>query len=233
MEYRRGFVTVMALTVPALAAPILGAQAQFANFDSETEGFKGPVFVSGGITFFDANNVSGFYPDGEPFDADDNGTDLIIENATFAADDFPTYLSHKNALTFGRAFIPGDNVSLGALATVSMTTGAVVPGVTLDMVFYENGPWGGIEVVLEGLSGGSVIGSTSFIVAGSDPNGRDNPAGIHLSLGGGGFDAFRLSAHLHGEYTTIRALVDNVSFVPAPGAMALLVAAGLGLRRRR
>ena len=210
-----------------------GAHAQFANFDSDTEDFKGEVFTSGGITFFDANNVSGFYPDGEAFDPEDNGTDLIVENATFAANDFPEFLSQKNALTFGRAFIPGDNVSLGALATVSMTTGAVVSGVTFDMVYYENGPWGGIEVILEALSGGDVVASNSFIVAGTDPDARDNPAGVHMAIGGVDFDTVRLSARLNGEYTTIRALVDNVSFVPAPGAVALLGLAGLATRRRR
>ncbi len=222
------------LVVSALAAaPALASSAQFANFDAETEGFKGESFLSSGITFFDANNVSGFYPDGQPFNPEDNGTDLIVENALFAANDFPDFLSAKNALTFGRAFIPGDNVSLGALATASMTTGAAVSGVDFDMVYYENGPWGGIEVILEALSGGSVVGSTSFIVAGSDPDGRDNPAGIHMSLSGFEFDTARISARLNGEYTTIRALIDNVSFVPAPGALAMLGLAGIGLRRRR
>ncbi len=223
-----------ALIVAALAsAPVCGAFAQFANFDAEIEGFKGNVFTSSGITFFDANNVAGFYPDGVPFEAGENGTDLIIENATFAANDFPEFLSAKNALTFGTAFIPGDNLSLGALSNVSMTTGAVVTGVTFDMLYYENGPWGGIEVLLEAFSGGSVVGSTSFIVAGSDPTGRDNPAGAHMSLGGFAFDSVRLSARLNGEYTTIRALVDNVSFVPAPASLAMLGFAGLGMRRRR
>lgn len=215
------------------AAPACGAFAQFADFDSEIEGFKGDTFTSGGITFFDANNVAGFYPDGVPFEAGENGTDLIIENALFAANDFPEFLSAKNALTFGSAFIPGDNLSLGALSNVSMTTGASVTGVTFDMLYYENGPWGGIEVLLEAFSGGSMVGSTSFIVAGSDPNGRDNPAGAHVALDGFAFDSVRLSARLNGEYTTIRALVDNVSFVPAPGALAMLGLASVGLRRRR
>lgn len=209
------------------------ASAQFANFDADTEGFKGLSFTSGGITFFDANNVSGFYPDGEAFGPTDNGNDLIVENALFAANDFPAFLSAKNALTFGTAFIPGDNVSLGALATVSMTTGKVENSVELDMVYYENGPWGGIEVVMEALMDGSVVGSTSFFVSNNDPTGRDNPAGIHLSLDGVNFDTVRVFARLQGEYTTIRALFDNVSIVPSPGAAVLLGIGAIAARRRR
>lgn len=227
MNHARAIAFTLALTAAA------GTHAQSANFDTETEGFKGPSFTSGGITFFDANSVDGFYPDGVPFVAGENGTEIIVENALFAANDFPEFLSAKNALTFGSAFIPGDNVSLGALSNVSMTTGAVVNGVSLDILFYENGPWGGIEVILDALSGGDVVGSTSFIVAGSDPNGRDNPAGMHMDLGGFDFDSVRLYARLNGQYTTIRALVDNVSFVPAPGALTLLGLAGLVSRRRR
>lgn len=208
-----------------------GAPAQSANFDSEAEGFHGPSFTSGGITFFDSNNVSGFYPDGQPFTPDTLGTDLIVENSTVAVGDFAEFLSGPNTLTFGNAYIPGDNLSLGALATVSMTTGTVRTGATFDIVYYENGPWGGIEVVLEALNNGQVVASNSFIVPGSD--GRDNPAGRHMAIGGVEFDTIRLSSHLNGEYTTLRAVIDNVVMVPAPGTAALLGFGFLAGRRRR
>src|SRR5690348_15122859 len=94
-----------AITLTPLTAP-----AQSANFDAETEGFKGPVFVSTGLRFFDANNVSGFYPgpEHEPFTPTDLGTDLIIEDATVVETDFPDYISVPNTLTFGIAYIPGE-----------------------------------------------------------------------------------------------------------------------------
>lgn len=210
-----------------------GASAQFADFDAETEGFKGQSWSSGGINFFDANNVSGFYPDGVPFGPTDNGNEIIVENALFVANDFPEFLSAKNALTFGSAFVNGDNASLGALATISMSTGAIANDVSFGMVYYENGPWGGIEVILEATLGGNVVGSSSFIVAGSDPNGRDNAAGINMSFSGADFDTVHVYARLNGEYTTIRALIDNVSIVPAPGSLALLGLGALATRRRR
>lgn len=227
MVSRLCVVSAMALACAGTAA------AQFADFDAETEGFKGTAWSSGGINFFDANNVSGFYPDGEAFGPTDNGNEIIVENALFAANDFPEFLSAKNALTFGTAFVPGDNVSLGALATVSMSTGSVVNEVSFGMVYYENGPWGGIEVIMDMLLGGEIVGSTSFVVAGTDPDARDNAAGIQMSFEGTDFDTVRLYARLNGEYTTIRALIDNVSMVPAPGSLALLGLGALAIRRRR
>lgn len=219
-------------TVLVLAAGFsVGASAQSANFDLETEGFHGPSFTSGGITFFDSNNVSGFYPDGQPFTPETLGTDLIVEDSTVAMGDFAEYLSAPNTLTFGNAYIPGSNLSLGALATVSITAGVVRTNATFDILYYENGPWGGIEVRLEALRNGAVVASNSFIVPGSD--GRDNPAAQHMAIGGVEFDTLRLSSHLNGDYTTLRAVIDNVVMVPAPGVMGFAAAVGLVQMRRR
>ena len=71
------------------------------------------------------------------------------------------------------------------------------------------------------------------VVAGTDPNGRDNPAAMHLAVNAPAFDSMRIYATLNGDYTTIRGLVDNVSFVPAPGALGLAGVAGLMAFRRR
>lgn len=221
------------LCLALLSAGASGASGQFADFDGETEGFLGETYTSGGITFFDANNVSGFYPDGQPFDPAELGTELIIERSDVVWNDFPGHVSLPNTLTFGKSFIPGENVTIGPLATASMTTPGAYTSGSLDLIYYENGPWGGITVTLDALLNGQVVGSTSFVVAGDDPNGRDNPAAIHLSVDAAAFDTMRIYSTLNGEYTTIRGLVDNVSFVPAPGALALAGFAGLAASRRR
>lgn len=225
------FVFARAMTIVVAAGICAGAAGQSANFDMDTEGFQGPSFASGGITFFDSNNVSGFYPDGQPFTPETLGTDLIVEDSTVAVGDFAEYLSAPNTLTFGNAYIPGSNLSLGALATVSMTAGVVRTNATFDILYYENGPWGGIEVRLEALRNGAVVASNSFIVPGSD--GRDNPAAQHMAIGGVEFDTLRLSSHLNGDYTTLRAVIDNVVMVPAPGTAGLLAMAGLVAARRK
>jgi hypothetical protein len=219
----------IAMIAGTAAAP---AFAQFAHFDDETEGFLGTSYNTGGINFFEANNVNGFYPDGQPFTPDDLGTDFIIERAVVVWNDFPDFVSFPNMLTFGTAYVPGDNVSLGALATASMSAFGTFTQGSMDIVYYENGPWGGIEVTLDALSRGSVVGSTSFTVA--DGGGRDNPAAMHLSVDAPLFDTMRIYATLNGDYTTLRAVVDNVNLVPTPGVLSI---AGLGLlaaaRRRR
>src|SRR5688572_30619573 len=127
-------------TVAACAG---GALAQQANFDAETEGFKGEVFTSGGITFSEINNVNGFYPDGQPFTPENNGGQAVIEDSAVVALDFPDFGSTPNTLTFGLAFIPGGNVTIGPLATAKMTLDSgTVTQASFDLIYYENGPWG-------------------------------------------------------------------------------------------
>lgn len=224
------FKTVTIAAIAGLAAS--PAFAQFADFDTETEGPLGISFNSGGINFVEANNVNGFYPDGTPFTPTDLGTDYILERSGLVWNDYPDFVSFPNTLTFGKAFVPGDNVTFGPLAIASMSAAGTFTQGGLDIIYLENGPWGGIEVTLEALSRGSVVGSDSFTV--SDGGGRDNPAALHLSVAAPSFDTMRISATLNGEFTTVRALLDNVSFVPAPGVLSV---GGLGLlgacRRRR
>lgn len=214
-----------------MAGSAAAASGQFADFDSEVEGFLGETYTTGGITFFDANNVAGFYPDGQPFGSEDLGSELIIERSGVVYDDFPDFVSFPNTLTFGTAYVPGDNVTIGPLATASMTAPGTFTSGSLDIIYYENGPWGGITVTLEALLGGNVVGSSSFVVA--DGGGRDNPAAMHMSVDAPAFDTMRIYSTLNGDYTTVRGLVDNVAMVPAPGVMGLLGAAGLATLRRR
>jgi hypothetical protein len=207
----------LAGTVAACAG---GTLAQQTSFDSETEGFKGEVFASGGITFSEINNVNGFYPDGQPFTPEDNGRQAIIEDSAVVALDFPDFVSTPNTLTFGLAFIPGGNVTIGPLATAKMTLGGgTATQAGFDLIYYENGPWGGITVTVQALLGSFVVGTTSFVVSDLDPQGRDNPAARHLTVShAGGLNGVRIFSTKNGDYTTIRGLVDNVTFgsVPAP-----------------
>jgi hypothetical protein len=209
--------TMRYLAAGAAIALAPAALAQSANFDAETEGFKGPDFTSTGVRFFNCNNVNGFYPgpEHEPFTPQDLGTDLIVENATVVEADFPDAISVPNTLTFGLAYIPGENVSLGPLAAVSVqpAAGGSIAQAAFDIVYYENGPWGGIVVTVDALQNGQVVGTTSFTV--SDLGGRDNPVAQHLTVSAPGFDTVRITSRLNGDYTTLRALIDNVVLTPA------------------
>src|SRR5688572_7629349 len=97
------------VTCAALAAAFVltgTARADFThNYEDLTEGFLGATFNHNGVTYRDVNNVAGAYPDGITFAAGENGTELIIENATLFYNDFPAYGSPNNAMTFGSAFI--------------------------------------------------------------------------------------------------------------------------------
>lgn len=222
--------TLATLVVAASSSAALAGG--FTSFDSLAEGFVGPTFSDGGITFFDLNNNSGINPDGSNFGPGDYGTDFIIENATFAVNDFPGFLSGPNALSFGSAFVPGDNLSINILSTFSMTTGQVENSADLDLVYYENGPWGGIELHLRALLNGSIVGEDVIVI--SDLGGRDNPTGAHMSISGVDFDTLVFTAEFaNGTATAFAGIFDNVNIVPAPGGAVLLALGGLTLSRRR
>ncbi|MEZ6241897.1 MAG: MYXO-CTERM sorting domain-containing protein [Phycisphaerales bacterium] len=223
-----------ALIAGATIAALAGiAAADVANFDSETEGFKGASFTSGGITFFGVNSVAGLNPDGSNFVPGEYGTDLIVERAITLFNDFPSVVSSPNVLGFGSAFVPGDNLSINIFSTVSMTTGSVQNAASLDLLYFENGPWGSIDIHFDALLGGSVVGSDGLTI--SDLGGRDNLTSVHLSIDGVNFDELRLYAQFgNGTNTVIAGIVDNVSITPAPGTAALLALGGLvSVRRRR
>ncbi len=96
------------VVVLALGAITAVANANiFDDYESFAEGFLGPTVVHNGVTYHDANRVSGFFPDGIPFGPDELGSEYIIEQATFFYDEFPDYGSPDNSMTFGQAFIPG------------------------------------------------------------------------------------------------------------------------------
>lgn len=230
-----GLATAMAavgLTTRSASADI------FSDYEDLAEGGYGSSLTHNGVTYRDINNVNGFFPDGAPMTPGDLGTDVIVENAGLFYVDFPEFGSPTNALTFGSAWISGENLSIGALASVWMDLDTVGNAVSFDIGYYENGPWGTIEYRLEALRDGAVVGSDSFTIAGAaDDPGRDNPTFSTMSLSGVEFDQLHLYAWLEGNYTGPRGMIDNLTIttVPEP-ASALAGIAGLGLlalRRRR
>lgn len=221
----------------AIGAAVLSLSAAagdvFHNYDQLTEGFMGESFHHQGVLYHDINNVSGFYPDGEPFGPNDNGNQVIVENAGLFYNDFPGYGSGNNSLTFGSAFIGGENLTIGALASVWMTPDVNGTAVSFDLAYYEKGPWTGVLWVLEAWKDGEIVNSTSLEIAGGDD--RDNPTWTTLSLEGVEFDSLHLYSWNNGAYTAARGMIDDLHIrsVPAPGALILLGAAGLFGRGRR
>ena len=211
--------TVALFVLPNIASAVV------IDFESETEGFLGTSYSFGDVTFRDVNNVSGFYADGAPFGPGDPGSQLIIENATLFYNDFPSFGSPINVLTFGSAFVPGDNLSIGALASVYMDFATAVDSVSFDIAFYENGPWGDITYHLDAISGGNVVASDSFVIA--NGGGRDNGTWQSMSVSGATFDTVQLYATKNGSYTVPRGMIDDLTFNPVPEPASMLVL-GLG-----
>lgn len=224
--------TVVA-SLAAWLAPAALAGGIVHTYEPFSEGFLGESFYHDGVTYHDANNVNGFFPDGTPFTPDDLGRQFIVENAGLFYNDFPGYGSPVNSLTFGVAYVPGENLTIGPLASVWMTLDAPATSAHLDIGFYENGPWGNIDWVLAAVRNGQVVATDTYTIA--DGGGRDNPTWTTLSIEGVEFDALHLYSWLNGDFTAARGMIDNltVGSVPAPGAMALFGAAGLMARRRR
>jgi hypothetical protein len=227
---------LIALLAAASAAPAL-ADISVSTYDDLAENFYGSSFHYNGVTYSNVNDQAGVFPDGNVIIPGDPifglGDQVIVENATLLYNDFPDYGSANNALTFGTTYVVGDNLSLGALSTVTMTLDQVADFASLELAYYENGPWGGIVYHLDAFRNGSLVASDSFSI--SDLGGRDNIAFATMSVDGAVFDTLQLYATWNGQYTGPRGLVDNLTLntVPAPGALALLGLGGLAGRRRR
>jgi hypothetical protein len=232
----KGCIRFSVLAAALLGVSPIASAAVTDTYESLSEGFLGATFTHNGVTYRDVNNVSGFYADGAPFGPTDNGDQSIIENATFFYDAFPTYGSPINAMTFGGTFVNGDNLSIGALASVWMDVPAHGSAASFDIAYYENGPWGGIVYHLDAVKNNAVVASSTFTLAGPT-DGRDNAAFSTMSVGGAEFDSLHLYATKDGNYTVPRGMIDNLNItaVPEPTSAAVvgIVGAGLLARRRR
>ncbi|MDF1809591.1 MAG: PEP-CTERM sorting domain-containing protein [Phycisphaerales bacterium] len=218
-------ITLASLSSIALAGGYTG-------FEDPREGFVGSSFTDGGISFYDLNNDSGLNPDGSTYGPGEYGTDFIVENATLAINDFPGVLSGAHALSWGTSYIAGDNLSINIVSTFSMTTNSVETDASFDLLYFENGPWGGITIELLATLRGDVVNMDSILI--SDLGGRDGLVGDQLSVSGIEFDALTVNARFaDGTSTVFAGLIDNVTITPAPGTLGLLAISGAGLARRR
>lgn len=224
----------VSVVIGMMAGIAAGASAQVSGYDDLEEGFLGTSFSYNGVTYSNVNGVDGVFPDGSTFLPSDTGDQLIVENAKFLHDDFPSWGSANNVLTFGTSYIPGNNLSLGAFSRVTMSLDNVSTSASVKMAFYENGPWGGIEFHMDALLNGQVVDSSSFVIA--NGGGRDNIAFNTLSVSAGGFDEIRMYAMFGNEFSAPRLLIDDLSITPVPAPVSALAFAGLagvmGRRRR-
>lgn len=184
------------------------------DYDGEEEGFLGASWTDQGVHYHSVNGVDGVFPNGDTFTADDNGDQLIIEQATLLFNDFPEFGSAPNVLTFGTSFVPGDNLTLGAMSRVRMDLDQPAGDATFEMVYYENGPWGGIDFNLEAYDGDTLVARDSFTIVGDDPDGRDNIAFSSLSVEAPSFDSLYLYATYQGDFSAPRLMIDDLTITP-------------------
>ncbi|HEY6545935.1 MAG TPA: kelch repeat-containing protein [Dokdonella sp.] len=182
------------------------------TYDDLAESFLGTSFTHEGITYRDCNGIGGVFPDGSTFEPADVGDQFIIENATMFWNDFPDFGSTPNTLTFGTSYVVGDNLSIGALVRATMDLDVPARAASIELAYYENGPWGGIELHLDALSGDSVVDSDVLTITGGGD--RDNPAVATLAVDGAVFDSLRLYATWQGQPTAPRVMIDNLQLTP-------------------
>ncbi|MBC7773345.1 MAG: hypothetical protein H7210_12685 [Pyrinomonadaceae bacterium] len=196
-----------------LVAANLASAQSVSNYDDLAEGHYGASMSYNGVTYSEINGVAGSFPGGETFDETYPGSNIVIENATLFYNEFPAWGSPTNVLTFGDAFIVGDNLSLGGFSRATMTFDAPVSSISFDMAYYENGPWGGIVFHLDGIRNGEVVASDTITI--SNLGGRDNVAIDTMSVSGATFDSARIYATWGDGYSAPRLIIDDLTLTPA------------------
>jgi hypothetical protein len=190
-----------------------GPQPSISNYDDLTEGFLGTSFAYNGVSYHDVNGIGGVFPDGSTFVPADVGDLLIIEDATDFYGVHPDYGSSPNSMTFGTSYVPGPNLSLGALVRVTMDLAQPASSATVDLGFYENGPWGGIVLHLDALDGDTVVASDTLTIA--NGGGRDNDTVATFSVSAPVFDTLKLYATYQDQPSAPRVIIDDLALTPA------------------
>src|SRR5262249_29551797 len=150
------------------------------TYDDLVEGSLGTSYAYNGVSYHDVNGIGGVFPNGDTFTPADVGDQLIIEDATDFYDVHPDYGSPADSPTFGGAWIPGPNLTIGALVRVTMDLEQAASAASVDVGFYENGPWGRIVIHLDALDAGTVVASDTLTI--SDLGGRDDDTIATLSV---------------------------------------------------
>lgn len=201
-------ITPLAVLAGLAIANAVSAAPVVIDYEDLTEGPQGDPLTHMGVTYYDLNTVSGVFPSGEVFDPAPED-EFMVEDAGLLYLDFPGYGSPVNALTFGTAYIPGENLTIGGLSNVTMDLGGRATAASFDLAYYERGPWGGIEFHLDAMDGNTVVASDSFVIASGD--GRDNPAIATMSVSGAEFDHLAFYATYGGDYSKPRAIIDDLT----------------------
>ena len=190
-----------------------GAPPPVSDYDDLTEDFLGTSYAYNGVVYHDVNGIGGVFPNGDTFTPDDVGDQLIIEDATDFYGAHPDWGSSPNAMTFGTTFVPGPNLSIGALVRVTMDLAAPASAASVDIGFYENGPWGGIVLHLDAIDGDTVVATDTLTIA--DGGGRDNDTIATLGVDGATFDQLKLYATYGDDPSAPRVLMDNLTLTAA------------------
>lgn len=197
-------------------APPAGA---LSNYDDLAEGGMGTRFKHNGVTYREVNEVHGYWPgpEHEPFMPGSwldggLGNEFLIEDSSYLLNDFPNFASAPNMMTFGAGdwIIAGGNLNIGPLASAWLDLDEVANAASMQLAYYENGPWGGISIHLDAYKDGVKVGGTQLSITSTDPSGRDNVTTNSLSVAGVEFDSLHLYSQLDGEYTAPRVMVDDL-----------------------
>ncbi|HJT98043.1 MAG TPA: kelch repeat-containing protein, partial [Rhodanobacteraceae bacterium] len=191
-------------------------EVSISNYDDLVEGFLGESYAYNGVSYHDVNGIGGVFPDGSTFTPEDVGNQLIVEDSTVFYADFPDFGSPPNTLTFGTSFVPGENLTIGALVRVTMDLDTPMSEATVDLGYYENGPWGGIVIHLDALDGDTVVASDELTIAnGGD---RDNPTTARFTVSASSFTSLKLYSTYEDQPSAPRIMIDDLTLTPATSA---------------
>jgi len=95
---------------------------------------------------------------------------------------------------------------------VTMDLDTPASAASVDIGYYENGPWGGIVIHLDALDAGAVVASDAITIA--NGGGRDNDTIATLSVGGATFDSLKLYATYGDQPSAPRVMMDDLTLTP-------------------